>query len=266
MTGRVRASILALIVTVAPASMQAQLALPNQSGVRAGLIGINATDVEAHAHFWRSVGGRVIDRGPTRSVIIPGAEIWLRPKAPAGGTAGSVLNHLGLYVKDLQASVAAWKAAGLTWEPREKPVNGQGFLVAPDGVRIEIYINTAIAGPVAMHHLHLMVRDSVAAQKWYAQLFGGVEGKRLTFETVDVPGAEIVLGRSDAPQLPTTGRSVEHIGFEVDALATFAARARALGATIETAPSPWPSVQLRYIVDPWGTRIAITEGLRQLVD
>ena len=90
-----------------------------------------------------------------------------------------LLSRAGARADRLAASVAAWKAAGLTWEPREKPVNGQGFLTGPDGVRIEIYINTTIATPIAMHHLHLMLPDPVAAQKWYAAVFGATAGQRL---------------------------------------------------------------------------------------
>ena len=122
---------------------------------------------------------------------------------------GSVLSHFGIYVKDFAASSAKWKAAGL------------GFLTGPDGVRIEVYGNEALATPVQMHHIHLMVADPAAAQKWYGEHFGATPGKRLTFETGTIPGAELALSKADAALVPTKGRSVDHIGFEVKNIDAF---------------------------------------------
>jgi catechol 2,3-dioxygenase-like lactoylglutathione lyase family enzyme len=224
---------------------------------------INAADVEAQTRFWTAVGGRLVQRDKITMVEVPGMYVLLRAQAPSGGTAGSTLNHLGLFVKDLPAAVAAWKAAGLTWEPREKPVNGQGFLVGPDGVRIEIYINTAITTPIAMHHLHLMVPDPVAAQKWYAAMFGATPGRRLNFDTATVPGVEIVLGQADGPQVPTKGRAVDHIGFEVGDIEHFASRLRDAGLEapeIRTTPNA-SGLRLFFLTDPWGTEIEVTQGL-----
>jgi hypothetical protein len=53
-----------------------------------------------------------------------------------------------------------------------------------------------------------VMADPLEAQKWYVQHFGATPGKRLQFETANVPGTEITLGKADAPQLPTKGRSV----------------------------------------------------------
>ena len=94
----------------------------------------------------------------------------------------------------------------------------------------------ALATPVRMHHIHLMVADPAAAQKWYGEYFGATPGKRLTFETGTVPGAELALGNADAALVPTKGRSVDHIGFEVKNIDAF-------------------------VTDPWGTEIERTEGL-----
>jgi catechol 2,3-dioxygenase-like lactoylglutathione lyase family enzyme len=260
-----RAAAVALLLALSVVPAAAQLEAPNSIGVTAGHVHINAADVEAQVRFWTAVGGRMVQRDKLRMVEVPGMYVLLRPQAPTGGTAGTTLNHLGLYVKDLAASVAAWKAAGLTWEPREKPVNGQGFLTGPDGVRIEIYINTAIATPIAMHHLHLMLPDPVAAQKWYAAVFGATAGQRLTFQTATVPGVEIVLGKSDAPQAPTKGRAVDHIGFEVADIEHFVARLRDAGMVndVEIRGSPNVSgLRLFFLTDPWGTEIEVTQGLR----
>ena len=141
---------------------------------------------------------------------------------------------------------------------------GQGFLTGPDGVRIEIYENKSIPTPIQMHHIHLMVSDPQAAQKWYVANFGATAGKRSTFETANVPGAEIALGKADAPLAPTKGRSVDHMGFEVKNLDAFVAKLQAAGIKTDAAirsSTNAAGIRLVYVTDPWGTEIEITEGL-----
>src|SRR6202171_5781983 len=147
----------------------AQLARPNASGVAIGHIHINASDVDAQSRFWTAVGGKIVQREKITMVQFPGIYILLRKQDYSGGSVGSTINHFGFYVRDFEASVAKWKAAGLTWEPVKNPNVGQGFLTGPDGVRIEIYENTSIPTPLQMHHIHLFVPDPLEAQTWYVR-------------------------------------------------------------------------------------------------
>jgi catechol 2,3-dioxygenase-like lactoylglutathione lyase family enzyme len=242
----------------------AQLASPNATGAALGHIHINAADVDAQMRFWTSVGGQVVQREKLTMVQIPGVYILVRKQDPAGVANGSVLNHFGLYVKDFAGSSAKWKAAGLTWEPNKDPKVAQGFLTGPDGVRVEIYGNDALATPIQMHHIHLMVADPPAAQKWYGEHFGATAGKRLTFETGTVPGTEIALSKADTPLAPTKGRSVDHIGFEVKNIDAFVAKLQAAGIKTDAAirsSTNASGLRIVFITDPWGTEIELTEGL-----
>lgn len=250
-----------VLAAVVPAA--AQLKPPNGVGVTAGHVHVNAASVDAQERFWTAVGAEVVGREPT-IVQVPGMYVVVRSQAPTGGTAGSAINHLGIFVKDLATSVAAWRAAGLTWEPRAQPVNGQGFLIGPDGVRIEVYIDATIDTAIRMHHVHLMVPDPVAAQKWYAAMFGASGGERLTFKTATVPGVEIVLGKSDAIQAPTKGRAVDHLGFDVRDLDAFMARLHDAGMPLDGEAVRRPEVggaRSIFLTDPWGTELEITQGL-----
>jgi catechol 2,3-dioxygenase-like lactoylglutathione lyase family enzyme len=255
--------LLALAVfTAAPAL--AQLAAPNAAGVAIGHVHINAADVDVQSRFWTTVGGKIVQREKLTMVQFPGIYILLRKQDPTGGTVGSTINHFGFYVKDFAGSVARWKAAGLTWEPVKNPQVGQGFLTGPDSVRIEIYENTSIPTPFLMHHIHLFVPDPLAAQKWYVQTFGAIAGKRGQFETASVPGTEITLAKADAPQVPTKGRSVDHMGFEVKNIDAFVAKLQAAGIKTDAAvrsSTNASGLRIVYITDPWGTEIEITEGL-----
>src|SRR5262245_20203561 len=242
----------------------AQHATPNATGAALGHIHINATDVDAQTRFWTAVGGQIVQREKLTMVQIPGVYILLRKQDPTGGTNGSVLNHFGIYAKDFAASSAKWKAAGVNWEPNKDPKVAQGFLTAPDGVRIEVYGNDAIATPLQMHHIHLMVADPTAAQKWYGEHFGATPGKRLTFETATVPGTEIALGKGEAGLVPTKGRSVDHIGFEVKNIDAFVAKLQATGIKTDAAirnSTNASGLRIVFVTDPWGTEIEITEGL-----
>jgi catechol 2,3-dioxygenase-like lactoylglutathione lyase family enzyme len=243
---------------------RSQLAAPNAAGASIGHIHINATDVDVQSRFWTIVGGKIVQREKLTMVQFPGIYILLRKQDSTGGTVGSTINHFGFYVRDFAGSVARWKAAGLTWEPVKNPQVGQGFLTGPDSVRIEIYENTSIPTPFLMHHIHLFVPDPLAAQKWYVQNFGAIAGKRGQFETASVPGTEITLAKADAPQAPTKGRSVDHMGFEVKNIDAFVAKLQAAGIKTDAAvrgSTNASGLRIVYITDPWGTEIEITEGL-----
>ena len=256
------AAVLTILAAAAPSS--AQLAAPNSLGVTAGHVHINAADVDAQMKFWTSVGGTIVQREKITMVQFPGAYVLLRKQDSSGGTVGSTLNHFGIYVKDFPAMVAKYKAAGLAWEPGANPQVEQGFLTGPDGVRLEIYGNKTMATPVAMHHLHLNLVDPSAAQRWYGEHFGATPGKRLAFETATVPGAEITLSKTDAAQVPTKGRAVDHIGFEVKNIEAFVAKLQAAGIKTDgpiRSSTNASGLRLAFVTDPWGTEIEITEGL-----
>lgn len=263
---------LAATVVIGPAVASAQLARPNASGAAIGHVHINARDIEAQSRFWTTLGGRIVQREKLTLVQFPGIYVILRKQEPTGGTVGSSLNHFGFLVKDFAASVASWKAAGLDWEPVVNPQVGQGFLNGPDGVRVEIYEDKSITLPMQMHHIHLLVPDPLGAQKWYVERFGATAGTRLggigltrtRFDTVNVPGTEITLSKSTERLVPTKGRSVDHIGFEVTDIDSFVSKLKAAGINtdgdVRTSTNA-SGLRLVYITDPWGTEIEITEGL-----
>jgi catechol 2,3-dioxygenase-like lactoylglutathione lyase family enzyme len=252
------------LCSLAAAPASAQLAPPNAAGASIGHLHVNASDVDAQVRFWTAVGGKIVQREKLTMVQFPGIYVLLRKQDYSGGTVGSTVNHFGFYVRDFDATVAKWKAAGLTWERANNPTVGQGFLTGPDSLRIEIYENKSIPTPMQMHHIHLMVSDPLQAQQWYMRNFGAAAGKRAQYDVANVPGTEITLGRTDTPQAPTKGRSLDHIGFEVKNIDAFVAKLQAAGiktdATIRNSANA-SGLRIVYVTDPWGTEIEITEGL-----
>jgi catechol 2,3-dioxygenase-like lactoylglutathione lyase family enzyme len=252
------------LAAIAAAPAFAQLAPPNSAGAAIGHVHLNANDVEIQKKFWTEVGGTIVNREKLVMVQFPGIYVLLRKQDYNGGSVGSTINHFGFYVKDFDKAVARWKAAGLKWEPVNNPNVGQGFLTGPDNVRVEIYENKSISTPMQMHHIHLFVTDPLAAQKWYVENFGATAGKRAQFDTANVPGTEITFNKVDMAQVPTKGRSVDHMGFEVRNIDTFVAKLQ--GAGIKTDgpirnSTNASGLRIVYVTDPWGTEIEITEGL-----
>jgi catechol 2,3-dioxygenase-like lactoylglutathione lyase family enzyme len=242
--------------------LPAQLASPNSAGAAIGHVHLNVRDIDAQERFWTQVGGMPVNNEKLLMMKFPGIYVILRKQDSTGGTVGSVVNHFGLHVKNLDEWLPKWKAAGLTIEPGNRPT--QFYLIGPDDVKVEIIEDASIATPVAMHHIHLFVPDQLAAQSWYVKNFGAVAGERGQFKTATVPGAELTFTKSDMPQAPTKGRSVDHIGFEVKNIDEFVKKLDAAGIKTEAAirtSANASQLRIAYITDPWGTYIELTEGL-----
>jgi catechol 2,3-dioxygenase-like lactoylglutathione lyase family enzyme len=249
-------------VSIGVLTLPAQLLPPNGAGDAIGHIHLNVRDMEAQQRFWTAVGGTLVHNEKLIMVQFPGIYIVLRKQDSTGGTVGSRVNHFGFHVKDIDESVAKWKAAGLQVEKGNNPQ--QVFLTAPDDIRIEILEDRSIAAPIAMHHIHLFVPDTQAAQAWYVKNFGAVPGKRGVFDTANIPGAEIAFTKDENALAPTKGRSVDHIGFEVRDINEFVKKLGAAGISMETpihTSANASKLHIAYLMDPWGTYIELTEGL-----
>jgi len=251
------------------ASALAQLAPPNSAGVTLGHIHLAVRDVVAQQHFWIDMmGGTAVRNGPLSLIQFPGVYIMLRQSGTSEPPAGSVVDHFGFVFRDLPAMLVRWKAAGLTIEQNSNP--NQGFVHAPDGIRVEFFGKPSITVPVMMDHIHFYSVDVAGMQKWYASVFGFAPGRRPRVSTPGwiecdyMPGGTTLSFNPAQTQLaPTKGRSLDHIGFEVRNLDEFAARLSQQGIHFETAPRQIPNAKTRvaFLTDPWGTYIEVTENL-----
>jgi catechol 2,3-dioxygenase-like lactoylglutathione lyase family enzyme len=249
----------------------AQLVEPNQIGVRMGHVHLAVRDVEAHKEFWTSVmGGTLVKNGPLELIQFPGVFIMLRKAEPTAPPAGSIVDHFGFIVKDMKAALAKWTAAGIKTDPTENP--NEVYVLAPDGIRLEVYGEPALPTPVSMNHIHFYPVDIPAIKTWYVKAFGANPGRRpcvaclsnpRMIEADDLPGVNLSFSPGKQPPLPTKGRSLDHIGFEVDNLEAFVRSLEAKGISIEAPIRTVPDTKLKiaFLTDPWGTYIELTEGL-----
>jgi len=249
----------------------AQLVEPNQVGVRMGHIHLAVKDVEVQKQFWISVmGGTLVKNGPLELIQFPGAFIMLQKAEPSGPPGGSIVNHFGFTVKDMPAALVRWKAANIKIEPTENP--NEVYVLAPDGVRVEVYGEPALPTAVSMNHIHFRPADIPAIKAWYVKAFGANPGRRpcvaclsrpTMIEADDLPGVNLSFSPGNETPLPTKGRALDHIGFEVANLDVFVSGLEAKGIHIEAPVRQVPGTRLRiaFLTDPWGTYIELTEGL-----
>ena len=133
-------SALWLISTLATGAAWAQPYAPNDAGVTNGHWHLNSRDVAANKHILVAMGG--VAAGPGERVVFPGVLVILNqgPTTPpsTGGTVGTVVNHIGFTVPNVQEAVAKWKAAGVPFEPGAPGRLDQGWVTTTDGLKIEI--------------------------------------------------------------------------------------------------------------------------------
>ena len=260
---------LLFVSTLTAGTAAAQSAPFNQVGVTMGHWHIASKDVEANKKLFLAMGGKLYMPGGNPLIMFPGLFINLNlgTEKGDGATVGSVVNHVGFIVNDVQQRVAQWKAAGVTVLPGGVlPAGGnrldQAYVVTPDGVRMEILEDKTQSMPIRGEHVHLSLTEAEIpkAQAWYAKTFGGKTGTRNDQPIVDLPGVQIRFATADTKQAPTRGRVLDHIGFDVKDHAAFVKKLESEGIKLDepVRKSPTGST-ITYITDPWGTRIEIVQ-------
>jgi catechol 2,3-dioxygenase-like lactoylglutathione lyase family enzyme len=250
------------MITLAAALFIAQLLPPNATGVTMGHLHLNVSDAPASKRFWIDVlGAAPYQRGTLDGASIPGAIVVFKTAKPTGPTVGSVINHVGVTVNSLKTFSAKLTAAGFTVEPGTNPL--QAMVNGPDGVRVELTEDPAAKVPVAMHHIHWNTSSAKEIQAWYADQFGATPGMRGKFIAADLPGVNLSFTEVTTAVVPTKGRALDHIGFEIKDLAAFCKALEAKGVKFDIPMRAVPAlgISIAFFTDPWGTYIELTEGL-----
>lgn len=246
---------------VATGSVQAQLPAPNAAGVSAGHIHLMVKDPAAHKKIWVDLfGAQVVNSGSLELIKLPGVFLILSQGQPTEGSIGSTLDHTAFRVKDLAATSAKLKAAGITLTRDDSLEIVADF---PDKVKVEFYPAPTLRVPIEHFHVHFYAADTDALRAWYAKHFGAAAPTAANPNAMGVPGMSFSFRKTDAAQAPTRGRSLDHIGFEVRDLEAFTRKLAADGVTFESPFRDVPAIGLKiaFLVDPAGTRIELTQGL-----
>jgi catechol 2,3-dioxygenase-like lactoylglutathione lyase family enzyme len=233
-------------------------------GVSAGHVHLTVQDMDKAKDLFVALGGTPMAKGRLQLVEFPGIFIAFRKAEPTGGSVGSVVNHIGFLVKNLQESAAKWKAAGGTVEPGASPTNN--WFTTPDGARVEINERPAQEEAIKFDHFHFFSPAPQESEAWYAKFFGAVDTHKddPRFLEASVPGVLLRFNK-DAKQAgeATKGRAIDHIGFDVANLDEVCQRLEAAGIKLSSPERNIPPTDLKiaFVVDPWGTNIEITQHM-----
>ena len=254
------------LLAATAASLSAQLAAPNDSGVSMGHVHLIVNDPDAQRKlFVDMLGAEITHAGPLEMWKLPGVFVIVQKARtePAGGTDGSTVNHFGFLVPSYTAIKAKLSAVNLE-VVMDRPETKQITVNFPEKVRVEFSEDLKQNIPIMFHHIHVATTDPETLRAWYVKTFGGTAGKRNNFLAAMFPGGEVDFIKADAALAPTKGRALDHIGFEVKGLETFCKKLTADGMTFEVTYREIPQLaglKIAFLLDPVGTRIELTEGL-----
>ena len=256
----------------------AQSSWASEGPVVHGHYHLNVTDSAAHERFWgETLGGILTPWLGVKVFKFPNALVFLADQESTGGTLGSTVNHMGFWVPDARQLVDKVRAAGYpVITERERPdANVQdgvvcnesantciAYVLAPDDVKVELVENRSQTVPIQHHHIHFNTANVDELRAWYVEMFDAVPGMNGNFKVADLPGVNLRFSETEE-MTGTQGRSLDHIGFEVDNLEAFVKQLEAKGVVMDR---PYTLIEvldvaIAFITDPDGTYIELTEGM-----
>ncbi len=262
------------VISSAAVLLQAQLAPPTTSGVSLGAVYYTVPDVAAHKKIWVDIfGAKPVMVGKTEMLKIPGAFIVLTKGEPAAGT--PLVNHLGIWAKDLDPTRAKLTAAGIQAAPKAQ------FIDLPNALRLEFIDDPNGPEMPAAHHIHYFVasqQDGVNARAWYVKEFGASENAR---RNGAVPSALLTSpdkwisidftaaggrgrGAAAPPPAPSSnkGTILDRFALEVKGIDVFVKKLEADGVKISKPVSTnADGLKTAMFVDSLGNDVELIEGL-----
>ena len=245
--------------------LPAQLPAPNADGVTAGHHIFRAKDVDAANKFWVTLGGEPSALATIKLMKFPGVLLFIsaprgaNPAPSLGGNHGTTVEFITFKVKDLNASVAKWKEAGI----EAKKENGAVTLLGPDDVQVRITEDKSLTVPIASDGIVMSVANAPEVSSWYAKWFGAKLGKSGADTIGEIPGARIVFRVTKDAIAPTKGHSLGLLGFEVKDLQEFVKKYQEAGGKLDgqIATATAAKLSVVQLTDPWGTSIEVSQGL-----
>ena len=232
-------------------------------------IHLNEPAAEGSAWWEKNIpGGRRITEAPNRIMYGAVRLMFLSPRS-SGGSDGSVIEHLGFSVADLDATMKALAGAGIkVIEPvKNTPGLYKSALVEdPWGTRIQLVQDPDLLG---LHHVQLRTPDPDAAYGWLLDKFGGERAKikgQIDAVKYAVPGfTTVYIVAAKGTSVPSQGRVIDHIGWRsVDPINDTKAMLEGKKVELTSQPRPLtlpdgPSINFFYVAGPDGTRIELVE-------
>src|SRR6266566_1898398 len=158
-------------------------------------------------------------------------KVMLPRVIPTAVTAAAL--DIGFSVPDLKPLIAKIKANGFKMITTDSvatnvkvtndiaaasPTTNIAFALGPDDVKVEFVEVKSQKAPIQLHHIHFFGQMNTEMQAWYAKTFGAKmlpANPGSAFVQDQLPGLFLNFTPSPAPTVGTTGRAIDHIGFEL---------------------------------------------------
>jgi len=278
------------ILLFVPGVACAQILVAGEGPVVYGHTHLNTTNMAAQKKFFADTLGGIVVRigtGEREQEIIkfPNELIFFRPmQAPTGGSIGTTVNHIGFSVPDLKPVIARIKANGFKMITADSvaanvkvtddiaassPTTNLAFVLGPEDVKVELVEMKSQKIPIQLNHIHFFGEMNTEMQAWYAKTFGATmlpARPGSAFVQDQLPGVFLNFTPSPTPTVGTTGRVIDHIGFEIKDLEAFTKKLEAQGIKLDRPYTKIPQlgIAIAFIKDPWGTSIEMSEGLADI--
>jgi catechol 2,3-dioxygenase-like lactoylglutathione lyase family enzyme len=233
---------------------------------------IHLNEPAAEASTWWEThidGARRITEAPNRLMYGAVRLMFLSPRSN-GGSEGSVIEHLGFSVPDLEAKMRELARDSTKVIEPIKDVPGlykTALIEDPWGTRIQLVQDPDLLG---LHHVQLRAPDPDVVYSWLLDKFGGertkIRGQIDAVRYAGVPGFStvyIIVAKGDS--VPSQGRVIDHIGWRsLGPIDSTKAMLEAKKVELTTQPRPLnlpngPSINFFYVAGPDGTRIELVE-------
>jgi catechol 2,3-dioxygenase-like lactoylglutathione lyase family enzyme len=212
--------------------------------------------------YQQHFGGQTMTEGPDRLMFGQTRLVFQKTAMPQP-SAGSVLDHIGFSVADLDATMSRFAGGGVKITTPARDVAGLfkiAFIEDPWGTRIEVVQDPQRLG---LHHVHLRAPDPAAALAWYVDKFGGKAGKlKGQIDGVEYGDVWILAQRGDA--VPSAGHAIDHVGFRPVHLDDTIVRLKTKGVKVTSEPrsltlASGTTMHIAFIEGADGVRIELVQ-------
>jgi catechol 2,3-dioxygenase-like lactoylglutathione lyase family enzyme len=121
---------------------------------------------------------------------------------------------------------------------------------------------------IESNHMHIYVPVTIRQEMrdWYVKMFDAIPGELGANLIGELPGVKFMRWTAHGDgTVPTKGRALDHIGFEVKNLEAFCKKLETKGVKLDQdySKSRHKSFASAEFTDPWGVSIELTEGLNK---
>lgn len=223
---------------------------------------------DAAAWYEKHFGGKRLAEGPDRLMFGSTRFTFLKIDAPKP-SAGSVVDHIGFSVPDLDAAMKTLESAGVKVTSPIRDVAGLfklAFVEDPWGTRIEVVEDRELLG---FHHVHLRAPNPEEMTTWLLAKFGGQRAQlkgKLPALKYSAPGFQdvwVLIQQGDA--VPSEGHAIDHVSWRsTGALTKMVEGLRAASVPITVEPreaklANGPAINVAFVTGPSGLKIELVE-------